>query len=200
MYTKEQILKVAGLTEQAVSAIYLFGSRVYGNISEQSDYDYVIVGKGLKYREVSEGDINIHILSDHLFQANLDDFDMRALECALAPKEAKILEKNKHKFKIKDKGKFRDKILFQVNKNWRLAKKKLEEGDVYGGKKRIYHTLRIFKFADDLVTKNKIKDWGAATDLYKEVMEDEHTDWAHFRDKYTAQKTIAEKKFLKSTT
>lgn len=193
----QKLSNIAGLSPTAISGAYLFGSRVYGSATEQSDWDYVLVGKGLKYREVTSDNINIHVMSDHLLRANVEDYDMRALECILAPKEAIIYERKPTKFKVKDKSKFTEKILFQVDKNWRVAKKKFNEGDVYGGKKRVYHAIRIYHFAIQLAKKGKITQWNAATKIKNDIMQDSHSDWDYFRLKYEAEKNQLKKRFLK---
>jgi predicted nucleotidyltransferase len=192
----KNIYNILPVNEKSVKNIYMFGSRVYGNYHDLSDYDFIVIGDTLKYQEITKGDINIHIFNNNLFQRNLEDFDMRAIECVMAPSNAKLKEVTKFKFKM-NKKKFRESIFFQVNKNWRVGKKKFADGDVYGGKKRIYHSIRILLFAIQLLKKNKIVDWGEANQYSVVIKNDNHTEWDYYRLQYETLKQSLEKKINK---
>ena len=191
-----KIYNILPVSNKSVKNIYLFGSRVYGNYHELSDFDYIVIGDTLKYQEIVDGDINVHIFNNNLFQKNLEDYDMRAIECFMAPDFAKLKEDTKFKFKM-NKKKFRESIFFQVNKNWRVGKKKFVDGDVYGGKKRVYHSIRILLFAIQLLKKNKIVDWEEANKHSESILNDEHIEWDYYRLQYEVLKQSLEKKINK---
>jgi predicted nucleotidyltransferase len=161
----------------------LFGSRIYGNFNKNSDYDYIAIGDKIKYQEVIKGYINIHLFNERLFRSNLDDYDMRAIECVLAPQFAKLKESIKFNVKIKPKT-FRDSLYFQIDKNWRVGKKKFSESNIYGGKKRIYHSLRLLLFGIQLLESGKISNWSVANQFHQEISTDKHSDWDYYRTKY----------------
>jgi predicted nucleotidyltransferase len=45
MITKEEIIKASGIHPARILNIYLFGSRVYGNASDNSDWDVIMIAK-----------------------------------------------------------------------------------------------------------------------------------------------------------
>lgn len=192
MKSIDQIYNVLPVDKQSINNLYLFGSRVYGNCHENSDFDYIAVGDKLKYQEISKGNINIHLFNNNLFISNLNDYDMRVIECIMAPDFAKLKETTKFDFKL-NPIKFREKIFFQVNKNWRVGKKKFSEGDVYGGKKRVYHSIRILLFAIQILENNKIIDWTAANKYSDYIKNNYHTDWDYYRLQYEQFKQKLEK-------
>jgi len=191
-----KIYKILPIDKQSVNNIYLFGSRVYGNYNQDSDYDFIVIGNKLKYQEIEKDNINIHIFNNNLFISNLNDYDMRAIECVMAPDFAKFKETSKFNFKL-NPTKFGEKIFFQVNKNWRVGKKKFSEGDVYGGKKRIYHSIRILLFAIQILNKGKIVDWSEANEYHKQISIDNHKEWDYYRVKCENIKQLLEKKINK---
>lgn len=178
-----RIYDILPVSKESVKNIYMYGSRVYGNYNENSDYDFLIIGDFLKYQEINKNNINVHIFNNKTFQFNLNNYEMRAIECYMAPNFAKIKEDNKFDFKL-NKNKFKSSILFEINKNWRIGKRKFKENDIYGGKKRIYHTIRLLMFGIQILKNGEITNWTEANKYHKEIMNDIHTEWNYYRLKY----------------
>ena len=89
------ILLVAKLHPSRVYNIYLFGSRIYGTHSDNSDWDIVIVAKNsVESIEIKSDLYIIHIYTPDKFKQDLDWHMPKNLECIFAPDWARpILDK-----------------------------------------------------------------------------------------------------------
>src|ERR1022692_2128612 len=95
--TPDEILKITKFHPLKVKNIYLYGSRVYGTASNQSDYDLIVVANSMiESVEIKHDDLNIHIHTPDKFRRDLFDLDMHNLECIFGPYRARIQEKVKY--------------------------------------------------------------------------------------------------------
>ena len=77
MDTYQQILKDFNLVDNNVLNVYLYGSRVYGTNSEQSDYDYVVVCNSVSTEsdrlDSSDNPLSITLYSKENFQSKINE-------------------------------------------------------------------------------------------------------------------------------
>lgn len=169
MVTKQEIISASNLHPLRVLNIYLFGSRVYGNVSDNSDWDVIIVAKtSSPETEIKSDKFNIHILTPDRFQDGLDQHNIRNIECLMAPDWAKLQEDYKFKFELK-LNRLRHSISHTNSNSWVKAKKKLQQGDYYIGIKSLWHSLRITMFGIQIVKFGQIKYWDCANDIWNEI-------------------------------
>lgn len=169
MINKEEIIKASGLHPLRVLNIYLFGSRVYGNASNSSDWDVIIVAKtSSPETEIKTDKFNIHILTADRFQDGLDQHNIRNIECLMAPDWAKLQEVYNFKFELK-LNRLRHSISHINSNSLVKCKKKLNQGDYYIGLKSIWHSLRIVMFGIQIAKYGQIVDWTCANDIWKEL-------------------------------
>lgn len=174
MINKQEIISASKLHPLRILNIYLFGSRVYGNASDSSDWDVIVIAKtSSPETEIKSDKFNIHILTPDRFQDGLDQHNIRNIECIMAPDWAKLQEDYKFKFEIKV-NRFRHSISHINSNSWVKAKKKIQQGDYYTGIKSLWHSLRIVMFGIQIVKYEEIKYWDCANDIWKEISSN---DW-----------------------
>lgn len=170
-----------------VHNIYLYGSRVYGVASEDSDYDFTIVAnnnvENVEHKVIFENvEYNFHIQTPDYFQERLDWNDPKTIECLLWSKKYPILEKKQFDVNIV-KYKYRHAVSHISSNSWVKARKKLElENEDYIGQKSLYHSLRIPMYAIQVLEHGDIIDWECANDYWYDIMTT--TDWKTLKDKY----------------
>jgi len=88
---RSDIVEMTGLQPYRIRNVYIYGSRVYGNHTANSDYDAVVTAASMYVNyEMFDGEYNIHITTPDCFEDKLKKHDINALECIYAPDEAKI--------------------------------------------------------------------------------------------------------------
>jgi len=167
--------------------IYLYGSRVYGVSSDNSDYDFTIVAnnsvENIEYKVFKGGfEYNFHIQTIDYFQEQLNWNEPKTIECLLWSQENTILEKKEFYIDIV-KSKYRHAVSHISSNSWVKARKKIEkEKEYYIGQKSLYHSLRIPMYAAQVMKHGKIIDWSCANGYWNDIMT--ITDWKTLKDKY----------------
>jgi predicted nucleotidyltransferase len=196
----ELILKDFGYEDDNVLCVFPYGSRVYGNNKPDSDYDYILVMK----KVVTESDrldsrdnpISITTYSEQAFKERINEHKIFALECIFCP-EKQIL-KNKLNFQFKlNKSNLRHSISEKCSKDWNQAKKRFSNSQdinpvtgerylrkVYEGKKSLFHCFRMIDFANQIIEKGKIENFGSCNELWEELYTDPSEEWNYYDNKY----------------
>lgn len=189
-----KIITASGLHPSRVFNIYLFGSRIYGTSTPNSDWDVVIVANNsIEAIEIKAGELNIHIFTPDKFQKDLDWHMPKNLECYLAPHWAILKEDKKFQLKL-DLNKLRHSASHVSSNSWLKAKKKLLIADEYNiGIKSLFHSIRIPMFATQIANTRKIEDFSCANFIWDKL---KSKDWTweeldlEFRD--LRNKTLTE--------
>lgn len=170
----EDILKVAKLHPTRVFNIYLFGSRIYGTHTDNSDWDIIIVAKNsVESIEIKSDLYNIHIYTPDKFKQDLDWHMPKNLECLFAPDWAKLKEDLKFEFKL-NIPKIRHATSHVSSNSWVKAKKKLQISNEYNiGVKSLFHAIRIPMFSTQIVNFGEIRDFQCANWIWNKIKEKE---------------------------
>jgi predicted nucleotidyltransferase len=181
---RDRIIQLTGLPEHKILNIYMYGSRVYGTYNENSDYDFLVLANSLEEkREVRDCLYNVHTIVPNMFYDDLNGHKMQNLECLFAPDFAKIQESREYSLEI-DFDNLKKRALAQSYDSWHKGKYKLNEGDIYRGKKSMFHSIRILCFARQIVRYGKIKDFSEANKYWYQIDECEKTRWNYYSRKY----------------
>lgn len=180
-----RISRASGVPERSLLAVYGFGSRVYGTAGSESDYDFYVIAEGVRDgAEVRDGDINLHLHTPAHFQELLDRHKVGAIECHMAPREHRLVERWTFSFNL-DLASLRREFATVSSNSWVKAKKKLEvEHEPYIGKKSLWHAMRIVMFGTQIATSGRITDFGAANPLYRSIVQNQTDDWNYFKANY----------------
>jgi hypothetical protein len=177
MINETIILEQLGITEDILN-IYPYGSHVYGNATENSDSDYVIVTKsgmlksgGFKQNAISNKDRSIQgvLYSRSGFIDAINNYEITALECLSLPDE-KIIKKT-WDFKIQkweDKA-FIKSIIIKMSASWFSADNYARDEYYDLARKGVYHAIRILMFAQQLKDNHKVTDFSVANEFKKSL-------------------------------
>lgn len=180
----QTLISKAKLDEKDLVAVYQYGSRVYGNFTEHSDYDFIVISKNKKYDQFSDNLINVNFFTPEGHQTRLINHEISALECYFLKPEFIWLEKKKFTFKL-DLSKLRHALSAKSSNSWVKAKKKLtveKDYDLEVGKKSLFHAIRIIHFGIQIATDKKIINYGSCNPLYEKLQH--YTDWNSMFDTY----------------
>ena len=67
--------------EKDILNVYCYGSRVYGNVTDKSDYDFIVIVKEKMCEQFSDNQINVNFFTEEEHQKRLDLHEISALEC-----------------------------------------------------------------------------------------------------------------------
>lgn len=160
---------------------FRYGSKVYGNNTEQSDDDYIVVVEGEEEVEygIHEGNENITVYSDGTFKRLIQEHDIAALECIFSNETNYLFELNL--------SQLRRSISAVASNSFVKCKKKLMQGPDYNpyvGKKSLFHSLRILDFGIQIAEHGKILNFASCNDLFFEIMSIESDDWTIYRQRF----------------
>ena len=188
MKTINDIATIIRKQEADIWNAYPYGSRVYGNTTEHSDYDYIVVLGQLPNgtNDMTFGDnVNVVLHDINTFRQSLDDHSPSALECWFLPDDLKLKELYKPKdFKI-NLSKLRDSFSAKASNSFVKAKKKFEvANEIYIGKKSLFHSLRILKFGTMIATNGKIDDFSCMNQYWEDIYTDPTINWEDYKKKW----------------
>lgn len=179
--TLEEILKHSEIHPSRVKGCYIFGSRVYGTASDESDWDVILIANSANTEvELKSEKYNIHIIVPDVFKKLVKDNHVKAIECLFAPEWAKIVE-FPCEFHLKIKS-LRHNFSHTVSNSWVKCKKKLEQGDYYIGIKSLFHSLRIIDFGTQFVKTGEI-NFKSSNWIWEEIQKREWT-WEELKDRF----------------
>jgi predicted nucleotidyltransferase len=170
----EDIIKSSGLHPSRIFNITIFGSRVYGTHTDNSDWDIIIVAKNsVESIEIKSDLYNIHIYTPDKFKQDLDWHMPKNLECLFAPDWAKLKEDLKFDFKL-NIPKIRHATSHVSSNSWVKCKKKLQIANEYNiGVKSLFHSIRIPMFSTQIVNFGEIRDFQCANWIWNKIKEKE---------------------------
>ena len=191
MVSASDIIDVIKIHPLKIRNIFLFGSQIYGNQRDDSDYDFIVVACNmLEKQEIRHENLNVH--TPDIFLNGLKEYQMNYLECIYAPSFAKIQEKMiqpDKNFSLKiDMLKYKG--MNQSFTAFHKAKERVLDGELYRGVKSMWHSFRILQFFKQIVDSDYITDFASANqywDMMKEDME-HHEDWDFYKEKYLPMK------------
>ena len=188
--TKEEIIQdvanIIGLHPSKLRNIYVFGSRVYNTYNLNSDIDMVVVACSMKLNmEIHEGVYNVHITTPDAFKEQLDTHDVHCLECVYAPRDAVIMSTIDYlkDFRIST-PQLKKMLISQSAWAWTKARKRIEQGNIIGGAKSLFHSLRILKFGLLIMNYRKIKDFSGANYVWNEIKDFQGLEWNEYQDRW----------------
>lgn len=169
----DNIIKASRIHPSRVFNIYLFGSRVYGTSTSESDWDIIMVANNsVDSTEIRNGLFNIHIYTPDKFQSDLDWHRPNNLECIFAPDWAKLKETIDYKSTFKlNLAKLRHATSHVSSNSWVKAKKKIlyHPDEYYIGIKSLFHSIRIPMFATQIASSGRITDFSCANWIWDKL-------------------------------
>lgn len=167
----EEIVKKSKIHPSRIFNITIFGSRVYGNFSDVSDFDVIMVANNsIESSEIRNGLFNIHVYTPTKFKSDLDWHKPNILECFFAP--SNFILKNDIKFDFNlDKAKIRHSVSHTSSNSWVKAKKKIlyQPDEYYIGIKSLFHSIRIPMFATQIASSGRITDFSCANWIWDKL-------------------------------
>jgi predicted nucleotidyltransferase len=167
----DDIIRTSGIHPSRVFNVYIFGSRVYGTSSSDSDWDVIMVANNsVESTEIRRGLYNIHVYTPDKFKADLDWHRINNLECIYAPDWAKLKETIKYDSFVIEPKKLRHAISHISSNSWVKCKKKLTiADDYYTGIKSLFHSIRIPMFATQIMQHGRITDFSCANHIWDKL-------------------------------
>lgn len=166
--------------------IYSYGSRVYGNLRKDSDYDYIIVLKKRKKNQEQFSDrlINVQFYNKEEFQHRLDEHEISALECFFLPQHLILKQEIKFNFKLV-LSKLRESLSRKSSNSFVKAFKKLtveKDYNLLTAQKSLWHSFRIIDFGIQIATSGKIYDYSSYNSMYWDILK--LTEWDDIIENY----------------
>lgn len=200
MHTLAQIQSILEQNNISEDILFcsLYGSRLFGNNHEKSDFDYlVILDNDNDIDELKcnfEGSIDgvkidIQTFSRKSFRKYLDYHKVICFEMMSTPDHfiVKNIDFEKEFPFAFDVTNLRSANSSRVSHSWVKAKKKMtveKDLNVYNGKKSLWHCFRMTMFAIQIAEHQMIYDFTVANDLYKEIMSNPSENWKDYYDLY----------------
>lgn len=165
----------------SVRAAFRVGSRVYGTHGPYSDHDYVVVLSDPRQNQdllFAEG-VNITLHGGATFEAALCEGSVFAFEALCAPPEHRLKEPVPPFVYKLDRKKLCDSAVSRSTSDYEKAKKRFDE-EGQASRKKLFHSIRVPLFALQIARTGKIEDFGAANEIFEEIMSHPSADFADY--------------------
>ena len=190
IFIRETVSTYFACSPNKILGIYLYGSRLYGTDSEDSDWDFVVVVDGLVgdeyYKQHETEEFDIHLMTLKHYNKLLLEHNIMALECYY---QQHPIMKCQVEFQM-SLPLLRKSISSVVNNSWVKARKKMEIKDEcsYIGLKSLFHSFRILDFGIQIALMNTIH-YQSANGLWIELKEQfkEDKSWESYYKNHKAQ-------------
>lgn len=195
-----EIIKSSKIHPSRISNVYIFGSRVYGTNSSNSDWDVIMIAKNSVESIEIKGDVfNLHIYTLDKFKSDLDWHKPNNLECIWAPEWAKLKEDIKFDdFKV-NFSKLRHSFSHSSSNSWVKCKKKLELNEDYNvGIKSMFHSLRIPIFGIQIAKNSKITNFKSANWIWEKIKSNENWTWEELDNEFRDSRNSILSEFRRS--
>lgn len=182
-------------TKAYISAMYEYGSVVYGTATEFSDLDLICIveSNNLAFNNVKlefyieNKKIDIQFYTSSYFQQMINDHKIWALECLFLPQKHILIAPIQSWHFTLSLPKLRESVSAYVSNSWVKCKKKLMIGETYIGLKSLFHSFRMLDFGIQLASEGIISNYARCNELYHEimlVMNTENCNWEYLKAKY----------------
>lgn len=185
-----QVLDRAKVPQKNLVALFPYGSRVYGNFGEKSDYDFIMLVKEREHEQFSDRKLNINFYTPEAHQQRLDEHEISALEVHFLSELQVMVDGPRFNFKL-DLAKLRHSLSKKSSNSWVKCKKKLtvpEDYDLDIGRKSMFHAFRIIDFGIQIAKTGRIENYGSCNELFNEIFS--YYDWPTlfetFKPRYNA--------------
>lgn len=183
-----EVLRISKIHPTRVKGAYIFGSKVYGTSSYNSDTDVILIANNsIPDTEIKHPLYNIHVITPDVFLKLVKDNHIKAFECIFAPDEFILMPYNGLAYKLKYDS-LRHNISQTVSNSWVKCKKKLENDEYYIGVKSLFHSLRIADFGIQIARDGKISDYTSSNYIWEEISSKPDWTWDELRDKYQSKR------------
>src|SRR5436853_1935326 len=157
-----QILRDNEYNDNDILNVYIAGSRLYGNITNQSDYDYVVIVNNYTYpnnynHNIRHGDVDLTVISVEDMNKSLKEHNLQRLINIFTPPEYILYHNMILRFQL-DLSRLRSAVSEISNKCLHHAKVSWKTGDYYKAKKHFIHSIRYVEFGIQIVKFNTICD------------------------------------------
>lgn len=195
--TLEVVLRRLDLKDEEVLNVYLMGSKLWGNASAKSDWDFLIVHGHWKNPSSSlhSLDIDATVLTKEEYLQRLNEHHFLEVITLYLPapfvwKEAyKAMQTDRFTW---DPKKLEAAVVEELDRDWRMTKKCFEKKNVLKGKKIIVHAMRMLEIAVQLAENQKVTNWFVALPISRDMdMDYSHKDWNFFGSTYTPKMEAA---------
>lgn len=160
--------EITNTIKEPLIKIYPYGSRVYGTATSKSDYDFMAIAQSddpnLDYTFECDN-VSIHVVSEAFFIKKVKEHHISYLECIFQD----VNDKYAKYFEL-DLEKLRRNISAISSNSFVKCRKKIADGEVYIGKKSMYHSIRIVMFGIQIAKYGAIVDYKCANVYYDRVM------------------------------
>lgn len=160
--------EITNTIKEPLIKIYPYGSRVYGTATSKSDYDFMAIAQSddpnLDYTFECDN-VSIHVVSEAFFIRKIKEQHISYLECIFQNEDDEY-----QKYFELDKEQLRRSISAISSNSFVKCRKKINDGEVYIGKKSMFHSIRIIMFGIQIAENERIVDYSCANEYYKDVM------------------------------
>lgn len=193
MSAVDQVLAFIKESGWTVPYLFPYGSRLYGTITDKSDYDYIgvslIEDEVGHYKVSSNVDLTVYYIED--FVDMIGNHEISAVECVWCDN---LIEGKKNIFHFDlNTQKLRHSISNKVSHCWVKGKKKITVGsqpprddDYYIGIKSIFHAFRIVDFGIQIANFGEIRNYGSAN-KYWEWLVDFKGSWEELEKEFKSK-------------
>ena len=144
------------------------GSRVYGTARDDSDEDFVVVTKAKRGELFRSAAINIVFKDEESFLQSVNEQSVFALEVWFALPKHQLIPRPKSWRWVRDDARLRRVAQDRSDNDFEKAARRIDQ-EPFESKKRIFHSIRVLMFAQQILNTGGLNDFEAASDIWLDI-------------------------------
>eukprot|EP01120_Amphizonella_sp_Union-15-10_P009139 TRINITY_DN3407_c0_g1_i1.p1 TRINITY_DN3407_c0_g1~~TRINITY_DN3407_c0_g1_i1.p1 ORF type:complete len:222 (-),score=42.44 TRINITY_DN3407_c0_g1_i1:120-785(-) len=193
-YPPQEIFQRLKVPSKEVLSCFLVGSRLWGTNGPKSDWDLILVvnkapsGALKGFLSVHQGQLDALIVSKEEFNLRVASGSFLEVVCCFlcrlgSPYCLYSTASFSSSYSLSPDKLFAT-VAKQTERDWRMAQKYVEKGNLERGKKTIVHAFRVLLISKQIVEKDNIDDFFAASEYSDQMWEYYDVDWEFYNTKF----------------
>lgn len=176
----EQILRILQCSDEEVCALFRCGSHVYGTASAISDEDFVLVWLAERKQDLLfRPKLNFVVYGSTAFQKAVDSNSIFALECFFTPPKHRLKEPSRSFHFRRNLQHLVDNAIEKSTSDFTKAARIFAD-DPNTAIKKIFHSIRVPKFAIQIARNGCITDFHEAIPVWEDLIHFDGVEWSEW--------------------
>lgn len=170
------ISKTFNLSKNDIVNVFILGSRLWGSVTANNDYDITVIIKGNNHKKCLHAhNLNAKVMTYDEYENSIEEHKFLDLVTLFLPSQNILIQKRRAPATVNNKI-LSEVIISDSKQDWNRVLKLLQRGELAHAKKILTHTIRMCILGLQLINTGTITDFKCAEDIRMNLADVEYID------------------------